>query len=51
MLSDPDSNTVSLPVLILKFFAQPFYQLLLAWCCGGPALAFTLWARLRGRDS
>ena len=50
VLSDPDSNTVSLPVLILKFFAQPFYQLLPGLVLWGPALAFTLWARLRGKE-
>ena len=49
VLSDPDSNTVSLPVLILKFFAQPFYQLLPGLILWGPALAFTLWTRLRGK--
>ena len=50
VLSDPDSNSVPLPILILKFFAQPFYQLLPGLILWGPALAFTLWARLRGRE-
>ena len=49
VLSDPDSNTVSLPVLVLKFFLQPFYQLWLGLVFWGPALAVTLWRRLTRR--
>ena len=33
VLSDPDSNTVSFPMLVIKFFAQPFYQLKTGLIC------------------